>query len=94
LCFQLVAIKVHSVKYVTAIQKEKKMTSITAFEIEKDYETRAAAIRCAEHLKAAEVPLETLKIGATVLLGLTAASEVLRPLFSWNPQRLSSNDEE
>ena len=70
------------------------MSSMTAIEVERDYEARAAEIRCAEHQVAAEIPLATLNIGATVLHGLAVASDALRPLFSWNPQRRSSNDEE
>ncbi len=69
------------------------MKHLTAVEIEQAYDARAAEIRYAESVTAAEAPVEMPKIGAGVLSGLTAAGEALRPLFSWNPQRRSSNDE-
>lgn len=61
---------------------------------QQNYDSQASEIRYAEDLTAAEAPVVMPKIGAAVLSGLTIASEALRPLFSWNPQRLSSNDEE
>jgi hypothetical protein len=95
LWFESIAIKVHAVKYITAILKEKTMKCTTTAELaQQDYDSRASEIRYAESLTATEIPVPAPKIGAAVLSGLTVASEALRPLFSWNPQRQSSNDEE
>ena len=70
------------------------MTRTNVAEVEQQsYDSQASEIRYAEGLTSAEAPVTLPKIGATVLSGLTAASEALRPLFSWNPQRRSSNDE-
>ena len=44
-------------------------------------ELRAEEIRRVEH-----------RVGAALLSGLVAASEWLRPLFSWNPQRAKPTD--
>ena len=71
------------------------MANTTTVEVDQQsYESQASEIRYAEDLTAAEAPMVMPKVGAVVRSGLTVASEVLRPLFSWNPQRLSSNDEE
>lgn len=70
----------------------KPVTKSAEFE-QQAYDACAAEIRYAERLTAAEAPVEMPPICATVLSGLTAASEALRPLFRWNPQRPASNDE-
>ena len=71
------------------------MKHITNAEIaQQDYESQASEIRYAESVVATETPAPAPRIGAALLSGLTVASESLRPLFNWNPKRLSSNDEE
>lgn len=58
------------------------MASIERIEIEHYAgELRAEEIRRVEH-----------RVGAAVLSGLVAVSEWLRPLFSWNPQRITPTD--
>ena len=58
------------------------MASIERAEIEHYAgELRAEEIRRVEH-----------RVGAALLSGLVAISELLRPLFSWNPQRAKSTD--
>lgn len=59
------------------------MASIERAEIEHYAgELRAQEIRRVEH-----------RVGAALLSGLVAVSEWLRPLFSWNPQRVRPTDQ-
>ena len=47
---------------------------------------RAEEMQRIQGLVLARLRLAARLLGATALSGLVAASEILRPLFSWNPQ--------
>lgn len=66
------------------------MTHLSATEMEQQaLELRAEEIRQVEALVAVQTPVESPGLGDPLLSGLGAVSELIRPLFSWNPQRAS-----
>ncbi len=54
---------------------------------------RAEEMQRIQGLVSARMRLYARLLGATALSGLVAASESLRPLFSWNPQERTSGTE-
>ena len=47
----------------------------------------------AGELRAEEIQRVEHRVGAALQSGLAAVSEGLRPLFSWNPQRVTPTDQ-
>lgn len=75
------------------MKKEKTMTSIEMSEIEQyARQLRRQEIWRIERAIASALREQTRQAGATLLSGLVAVGERLRPLFSWNPQRVTSAD--
>lgn len=75
------------------MKKEKAMTSIEMSEIEQyARQLRRQEIWRIERAIASALREQTRQAGATLLSGLVAVGERLRPLFSWNPQRVTSAD--
>ena len=75
------------------MKKEKTMTSIEMSEIEQyARQLRRQEIRRIECAIASALRGQTRQAGATLLSSLVAVGERLRPLFSWNPQRVTSAD--
>lgn len=69
------------------------MTSIEMSEIEQyARQLRRQEIWRIERAIASALREQTRQAGATLLSGLVAVGERLRPLFSWNPQRVTSAD--
>ena len=69
------------------------MTSIEMSEIEQyARQLRRQEIWRIERAIASVLREQTRQAGATLLSGLVAVGERLRPLFSWNPQRVTSAD--
>lgn len=75
------------------MKKEKTMTSIEMSEIEQyARQLRRQEIWRIERAIASALRGQTRQAGATLLSGLVAVGKRLRPLFSWNPQRVTSAD--
>lgn len=69
------------------------MTSIEMSEIEQyARQLRGQEIRRIERAIASALREQTRQAGVKLLSSLVAVGERLRPLFSWNPQRVTSAD--
>jgi len=75
------------------MKKGKAMTSIEMSEIEQyARQLRRQEIRRIERAIASALREQTRQAGVKLLSSLVAVGERLRPLFSWNPQRVTSAD--
>lgn len=75
------------------MKRKKTMTLIEMSEIEQYAgQLRGQEIWRIERAIASALREQTRQAGATLRSGLVAVGERLRPLFSWNPQRVTSAD--